>query len=104
MVAVLLHTSQIQIKTDFTADRELLTQIINDLPIGEMSELAGLADTGDDNNEDTGAAFIADETEFTFSTPIRNWRRSREPRACSPRCRKKGAHLFRRRSQQNRRR
>ncbi|MGA3201273.1 MAG: VWA domain-containing protein, partial [Bryobacteraceae bacterium] len=37
MVAILLYTSQIQIKTDFTADREVLTQIIKDLPIGEMS-------------------------------------------------------------------
>ena len=31
-----------------------------------MSELAGLADTGDDNGEDTGAAFVADETEFNI--------------------------------------
>ncbi|MGA3190037.1 MAG: VWA domain-containing protein [Bryobacteraceae bacterium] len=66
MVAILLYTSQIQIKTDFTADREVLTQIIKDLPIGEMSEMAGLADTGDVNGEDTGAAFVADETEFNI--------------------------------------
>jgi VWFA-related protein len=66
MVAILLYTSQIFVKTDFTADRELLTQIIKDLPIGEMSELAGLADTGDVNSEDTGAAFVADETEFNI--------------------------------------
>jgi len=66
MVAILLYTSQIQVKTDFTADREVLTQIIKDLPIGEMSEMAGLADTGDTNSEDTGAAFVADETEFNI--------------------------------------
>src|ERR1700735_5600759 len=66
MVAILLYTSQIYIKTDFTADREVLTQIIKDLPIGEMSEMAGLADTGDVNSEDTGAAFVADETEFNI--------------------------------------
>ena len=36
------------------------------LPIGEATELAGLADTGDDNDEDTGAAFVADETEFNI--------------------------------------
>jgi VWFA-related protein len=66
MVAILLYTSQIQVKTDFTADREVLTQIIKDLPIGEMSEMAGLADTGDVNSEDTGAAFVADETEFNI--------------------------------------
>jgi hypothetical protein len=39
------------------------------LPIGEASELAALADTGDENGEDTQAAFVADETEFNiFST------------------------------------
>jgi VWFA-related protein len=66
MVAILLYTSQIQVMTDFTGDREVLTSIIKGLPIGEMSELAGLADTGDVNNEDTGAAFVADETEFNI--------------------------------------
>jgi VWFA-related protein len=66
MVAIMLYTSQIYIKTDFTADREVLTQIIKDLPVGEMSEMAGLADTGDTNSEDTGAAFVADETEFNI--------------------------------------
>jgi len=65
-VAILLYTSQIQVKTDFTNDRDVLLSIIKALPIGEMSELAGLADTGDVNNEDTGAAFVADETEFNI--------------------------------------
>ena len=31
-----------------------------------MSEMADVADTGDDNEEDTGAAFVADETEFNI--------------------------------------
>ena len=66
LVCILLYTSTIQIKTDFTGDRDVLTGIVQDLPIGEMSELAGLADTGDDNGEDTGAAFVADETEFNI--------------------------------------
>jgi len=66
LVCILLYTSTIQIKTDFTDDRDVLTGIVQDLPIGEMSELAGLADTGDVNGEDTGAAFVADETEFNI--------------------------------------
>jgi VWFA-related protein len=66
LVAIMLYTSTVQILSDFTADREVLGNIIRGLPIGEMSELAGLADTGDDNNEDTGAAFVADETEFNI--------------------------------------
>jgi VWFA-related protein len=66
MVAILLNTSTVAVKTDFTNDRDTLTDIIKGLPIGEMSDLAALADTGDDNGEDTGAAFVADETEFNI--------------------------------------
>ncbi|MEP6714703.1 MAG: VWA domain-containing protein [Terriglobia bacterium] len=66
MVAVMLYTGTIQVLTDFTDDRDVLSRVIRTLPIGESSELAGLADTGDDNGEDTGAAFVADETEFNI--------------------------------------
>lgn len=66
LVAILLYTSTVQVLADFTADRDVLSNIIRALPIGEMSELAGLADTDDPNNEDTGAAFVADETEFNI--------------------------------------
>jgi VWFA-related protein len=66
MVAILLFTTAIQVKTDFTADRNTLTTIIKELPIGEASDMADAADTGDDNEEDTGAAFVADETEFNI--------------------------------------
>jgi len=44
LVAIMLYTSMINVLTDFTADREVLSNIIQNLPIGEMSELAGLAD------------------------------------------------------------
>ena len=66
MVAIMLYTTVLQVKTDFTADRTQLKDIINSLPIGELSELADMADTGDDTEEDTGAAFVADETEFNI--------------------------------------
>jgi VWFA-related protein len=66
MVAIMLFTSSIQIKTDFTDNRTVLKDIITQLPIGEMADLAGDADTGDDDSEDTGAAFVADETEFNI--------------------------------------
>ena len=66
LVAILLYTSQVQVLTDFTADRDVINSILKALPIGEMSELAGLADTSDTNGEDTGAAFVADETEFNI--------------------------------------
>ena len=69
VVAVLFYASVIQVLSDFTSDRDVLTRVIKGLPIGEASELAALADTGDENSEDTQAAFVADETEFNiFST------------------------------------
>ena len=69
VVAVMFYASTIQVLSDFTSDRDVLTHVIKTLPIGEASELAALADTGDDNGEDTQAAFVADETEFNiFST------------------------------------
>ena len=66
MVAIMLYTSMIQVLSDFTNNRDTLINILKALPIGEMSELAGLADTDTDNGEDTGAAFVADETEFNI--------------------------------------
>ena len=69
VVAVLFYASVIQVLSDFTSDRDVLTRVIKGLPIGEASELAALADTGDENGEDTQAAFVADESEFNiFST------------------------------------
>jgi VWFA-related protein len=66
LVAIVLYTSTVQVGTDFTDDREVLTTIIKRLPIGEMSAYATLADTGDCNSPDTQAAFVADETEFNI--------------------------------------
>lgn len=66
MMAILLNTSAVKVQTDFTDDRDQLKDIVNNLPIGEMSDLAGVADDGSDDNEDTGAAFVADETEFNI--------------------------------------
>ena len=67
MVAILLFTTAIQVKTDFTADRNVLDghhQGPADRRCGGDGRRC--ADTGDDNGEDTGAAFVADETEFNI--------------------------------------
>jgi VWFA-related protein len=66
MVAIMMFTAKLDVLTDFTSDREQLRGIIKDLPIGEMAELAAMADDGSDDNEDTGAAFVADESEFNI--------------------------------------
>ena len=66
MVAIMMYTASLQVLTDFTDNRAQLRDIIDNLPIGEMAELAGVADDASDDNEDTGAAFVADETEFNI--------------------------------------
>jgi len=68
MVAVLFFTGTGAplVLSDFTDDRDVLETVLKALPIGEDADLAGLADTGDDNSQDTGAAFVADETEFNI--------------------------------------
>lgn len=66
LMAILYYTTTVQVKTDFTADRAQLKDIVSAMPIGDMTDLADAADTGDDNGEDTGAAFVADETEFNI--------------------------------------
>ncbi len=66
LMSILTYTTAVQIKTDFTANRDQLVDIIKAFPIGNMSEMAAAADTGTDDGEDTGAAFEADETEFNI--------------------------------------
>lgn len=67
MVAIMTFSSRLRVEQDFTNDRELLQKIINAFRIGEASDLSILADDADpDSGEDTGAAFVADETEFNM--------------------------------------
>jgi VWFA-related protein len=67
MVAIMTLGASVQVAQDFTNDRDRLTQIIKGFRIGQASELAIEADTGDPNSSEyTGAAFQADETEFNI--------------------------------------
>ena len=66
LMAIMMYTTTVQVKSDFTANRLQLQDIVKAMPIGDMTDLAADADTGDDNGEDTGAAFVADETEFNI--------------------------------------
>ncbi len=67
MVAVMTFSSELRVLQDFTSDRDLLTSAIRSFSIGEASELALAGDTGDDTSgADTGAAFVADESEFNI--------------------------------------
>lgn len=66
LVAVMVFSSRLQVLQDFTGNRELLRDVIAGFRVGEASELAAAADTGEDTAVDDGAAFVADETEFNI--------------------------------------
>lgn len=69
MVSIMAFSTKLQVIEDFTNDREKLQATIKGFRIGESSDLADIAPTGEDSTTDTGAAFTADETEFNvFNT------------------------------------
>src|SRR6185436_8919529 len=65
MVSIMVFGTALKTIQDFTADRDLLVSTIKGFHIGESSELASMADTGPDS-EDQSGQFVADETEFNI--------------------------------------
>jgi VWFA-related protein len=64
LMAIMTFASDIKVVEDFTDDRDLLTQDIKKLIVGEG---LGLDETvSDDSASDTGAAFQQDDTEFNI--------------------------------------
>ncbi|HTS61336.1 MAG TPA: VWA domain-containing protein [Candidatus Acidoferrales bacterium] len=66
LMAIMTFSSDLDVKQDFTDDKDALQKTIKSLIIGEGSDLAALGSTGADNEEDTGAAYTADDTEFNI--------------------------------------
>ena len=66
LMAIMTFSSDLKVLQDFTDDRDALSKIIKGLTIGEGSDLAVDGSTGADNEEDTGAAYTADDTEFNI--------------------------------------
>jgi VWFA-related protein len=66
LMAIMTFSSELKVMQDFTDDRDALAKVIKGLTIGEGSDLAVDGSTGADNEEDTGAAFTADDTEFNI--------------------------------------
>src|SRR5579884_3429960 len=67
LVSIMTFSSRLQVIQDFTDDRDRLTEVIRGLRVGAFADLADLADVGnDDAEQDTGAAFVADSTEFNI--------------------------------------
>src|SRR5580765_7696535 len=66
LMAIMTFSSDLKVLQDFTDDRDALAKVIKGLTIGEGADLAVDGSTGADNEEDTGAAFTADDTEFNI--------------------------------------
>jgi VWFA-related protein len=64
-VSLMIFGSTLRTVQDFTSDRDLLIATINKFHIGDSSENAATADTGPDD-EDQSGQFTADETEFNI--------------------------------------
>ncbi len=66
LTAIMTFKNDLKVVQDFTADRDVLIKLIQNLTMGEASDLAGDAATGSEADEDTGDAYTADDTEFTI--------------------------------------
>jgi VWFA-related protein len=65
-MAIMTFASNLDVKQDFTDDKDALQKTVKGLTIGEGSDMAMDGSTGADNEEDTGAAYTADDTEFNI--------------------------------------
>ncbi len=65
LVSIMTFGTSLRTVQDFTGDRDLLVSRIKSFHIGDSSELASMADTGPDA-EDQSGLYIADETEFNI--------------------------------------
>ncbi len=66
LMAIMALTSDLKVLQDFTDDRDALAKVIKGLTIGEGSDMAVEGSTGAEDEEDTGAAFTADDSEFNI--------------------------------------
>ncbi|MEQ1884436.1 MAG: VWA domain-containing protein [Bryobacteraceae bacterium] len=65
LVSVMTFGNKFRVLADFTDDRDTLIALIRGIATGEGSDLAGLATTGADADDDSGT-FAADDTEFNI--------------------------------------
>jgi VWFA-related protein len=71
LVAVAIFGNQLKVPVHFTNDRAVLMRAVRNLRAGKDAGLADLAEAAaqpgeDTTSDDTGAAFVADETEFNI--------------------------------------
>jgi VWFA-related protein len=65
LVSIMVFGASLRTVQDFTADRDLLISTLQRFHVGDSSELASMADTGADS-EDQSGLYVADETEFNI--------------------------------------
>jgi VWFA-related protein len=64
LIAVMTYSTDLKVLQDFTGDRDLLTNALKKLTVGDTGMSNG--STGADNETDTGAAYTADDSEFNI--------------------------------------
>lgn len=65
LVEIMTYTTSIKVVQEWTDSRETLVDAIKKLTVGEGADLADMAATSADENDDSGS-FVADETEFNI--------------------------------------
>jgi len=64
LVALMTYAGELKVLQDFTDDRDTVEKQINQIVIGNGSEMGNVEQ--DDSSSDTGAAYVADDTEFNI--------------------------------------
>ncbi len=65
LVEIMTYTTALKVVQEWTDDRDALISAIKKLTLGEGADLADMAATAADENDDSGS-FVADETEFNI--------------------------------------
>src|ERR1035441_9649210 len=74
LMAIMTFSSDLKVLQDFTDDRDALAKVFKSLTIGEGSDLAVDGSTGADNEEDTGAAYTADDRSEEHTSELQSLR------------------------------
>ncbi len=65
LVAIMTFSNRFKIVQEFTADRELLLDVLHKMSLGEGADLSADGATGADEDDDSGG-FVADDSEFNM--------------------------------------
>jgi len=66
VVAIMSFANTLKVEQDFTDDRDRLIDVIKGFRIGEGTDVGATAEVGDEDEQDTQAAFTADQSEFNI--------------------------------------